>query len=67
MVQPTIEPTSNYFEEEGENNGLEGMRGGGRGRQKKTHTHIFSNTMPLAMEEPPRGLAFIAVTEWDLL
>ena len=31
------------------------------------HTHIFSNTMPLAMEEPPRGLAFIAVTEWDLL
>lgn len=36
-------------------------------KEVTSHTHIFSNTMPLAMEEPPRGLAFIAVTEWDLL
>ncbi len=28
--------------------------------------HIFSSTMPLAMAAPPRGLAFMCVTEWAL-
>ena len=30
-------------------------------------TYIFSSTMPLAMVEPPRGLAFMAEMEWLLL
>merc|ERR1719163_2537041 len=28
---------------------------------------IFSTTMPLAIDAPPRGLAFMAVSEWLLL
>ena len=29
--------------------------------------YIFSTTIPLAMDEPPRGFAFMADTECDFL
>ena len=29
--------------------------------------YIFSSTIPLDIQDPPRGLAFIWLTEWDLL